>query len=488
MNPPINQQTVILTGATGYVGNLILKQLSQLFKEVRCITRDPSKLTNLPKNAVAIKADLSKKKAITSAFKNADIAYYFVHSLGETDDFEEIEAQTAANFANAASNAQLSKIIYLSALAQNSKSNSAHMSSRWKVGEILRNSGVPVTEFRASIVIGTGSMPFEAVRALVERLPAMIIPRWVRQPLQPISAEDLSKYLIAAASYNDRKSSIFEIGGADVITYLDLIKIYARSRGLKRFMINIPFISPSLSSHWLRIFTPAHFRIGRRIVDSALHKSVISNDSAKIFNVKVMSTREAVASALSNEEKRLEFIDANPPLRSNNRSNRSHWQLGTRFIEKRVTSIKGDIEYASSTIKSVGGSYGWFWATWLWRVRGALDRMVGGVGYRMGRPLGKLEVGDKVDFWVVERSSEERLTLRAEMRLPGDALFDLKVACSNSPNTQKNIELTQTVTFNPRGLIGYAYWFGLLPIHTLVFDRIHNRMVDRIQIHTEAKL
>ena len=254
----------------------------------------------MPKNAVAIKADLSKKKAITSAFKNADIAYYFVHSLGETDDFEEIEAQTAANFANAASNAQLSKIIYLSALAQNSKSNSAHMSSRWKVGEILRNSGVPVTEFRASIVIGTGSMPFEAVRALVERLPAMIIPRWVRQPLQPISAEDLSKYLIAAASYNDRKSSIFEIGGADVITYLDLIKIYARSRGLKRFMINIPFISPSLSSHWLRIFTPAHFRIGRRIVDSALHKSVISNDSAKIFNIKVMSTREAVASALSN--------------------------------------------------------------------------------------------------------------------------------------------------------------------------------------------
>ena len=315
-----------------------------------------------------------------------------------------------------------------------------------------------------------------------------IIPRWVRQPLQPISAVDLSKYLIAAASYNNRKSSIFEIGGADVITYLDLIKIYARSRGLKRFMINIPFISPSLSSHWLRIFTPAHFRIGRRIVDSALHKSVISNDSAKIFNVKVMSTREAVASALSNEEKRLEFIDANPPLRNNNRSNRSHWQLGTRFIEKRVTSIKGDIEYASSTIKSVGGSYGWFWATWLWRVRGALDRMVGGVGYRMGRPLGKLEVGDKVDFWVVERSSEKRLTLRAEMRLPGDALFDLKVACSNSPNAHKNIELTQTVTFNPRGLIGYAYWFGLLPIHTLVFDRIHNRMVDRIQIHTEAKL
>ena len=143
MNPPINQQTVILTGATGYVGNLILKQLSQLFKEVRCGTRDPSKLTNLPKNAVAIKADLSKKKAITSAFKNADIAYYFVHSLGETDDFEEIEAQTAANFANAASNAQLSKIIYLSALAQNSKSNSAHMSRRWKVGEILRNSGDP---------------------------------------------------------------------------------------------------------------------------------------------------------------------------------------------------------------------------------------------------------------------------------------------------------------------------------------------------------
>lgn len=498
MNLPTNQQTVILTGATGYVGNLILKELSRLFGEVRCITRDPSKLSGLPKNALAVKADLANHKEISAALKGAHIAYYFVHSLAETDDFEEAEAKTATNFADAASRAQLSKIIYLSALAQSSKSTSSHMTSRWRVGEILRTSGIPVTEFRASIVIGAGSMPFEAVRALVERLPAMVIPRWVRQPLQPIAAADLSKYLIASASNDDRKSTIFEIGGADVVTYLDLIKIYARSRGLKRLMVNIPFISPSLSSHWLRIFTPAHFRIGRRIVDSALHKSVVSNDLAKIFNIKVMTTREAVASAISNEEEELEFIEANPPVSNSDHGKRNHWQSGTRFMEKRITSIQGDLEYASNTIKLVGGSYGWFWATWLWRVRGALDRLVGGVGYRMCRPLGELKIGDKVDFWVVERSTENRLTLRAEMRLPGDALFDLKVVEKRIPtpdltpgdssNSFKSIELIQTVTFNPKGLIGYAYWFGLLPIHTVVFDRMHNRMVDRIQSHGQRNL
>lgn len=453
------------------MGGLLLPDLQRKYQRVKCMTRNPESLDKiLVGNATAVFGDTSDLESLTKAMDGVDDVYYLVHSMSDSDDFEELESQSASNFGTAVAKAGVKRIIFLGALAQgDSETTSKHMSSRHKTGEILRDSGVPTIEFRASVIIGAGSMPFEAVRSLVERLPIMVTPRWVRGELQPISARDLKDYLIAALEI-EPTSRVIEIGGSDVVRYQDLMKMYSDIRGLKRFMIPVPVITPRLSSHWLRLVTPAHYKIGSRIVESAVHRSVVSSEMAsKLFDIKPLSTRAAIEAAILDEESTFSFLDEKGKAKDYKR------QVGTRFVEKRMRRIISEPDNAFQIASRIGGDYGWFWQSWLWTLRGWIDRMAGGVGIRKGRSE-NLEVGDTLDFWRVVRISDNRLTLAAEMRLPGEAVFDVHVYETPS----KVFILEHTVAFNPKGWAGYLYWFALYPLHSLVFRKMLNKMAEEI--------
>ena len=468
----MEDRTILLTGATGYVGGLLLPALSRKFRHVKCMTRNPSSIAAALEDGVtAVYGDTADHDSLEEAMEGVDDAFYLVHSLGDSDDFEELEAQSAKNFGAAAAKSGVKRIIFLGALSQTEKEDSSkHMASRHRTGELLRQSGVPTIEFRASVVIGAGSMPFEAVRALVERLPIMVTPRWVRGVLQPISASDLRDYLIAGLNI-PAISRVIEIGGADVVRYQDLMKMYSKARGLRRMMIPVPVITPRLSSHWLRLVTPAHFSIGKRIVESAVHRSVVSSKAAsELFDLKPLGTKQAIKTAISDEESSFEFLDKNGKAKD------YKTLIGTRFVEKRTRPLSVDPKRAFTIACQIGGQYGWKWQSWLWTLRGWIDRSVGGVGFRKGRPE-NLQLGDQLDFWTVARVTTNRLTLSADMRLPGNAVFDIHVF----ENASGDVCLEHTVSFNPRGWIGHFYWFALYPLHALVFRKMLNNMAEQIE-------
>ena len=466
----MQKRTILLSGATGYVGKLLLPELTKKYTQVKCMSRNPKTFANsLPANASAVFGDTGNPKSLKKAMKGVTDAYYLVHSLGESDNFEELESNSAKIFGTEALQAGVQRIIFLGALSQDNQiETSAHMSSRHKVGQILRESGVPTIEFRASVIIGVGSMPFEAVRALVERLPVMVTPRWVRQELQPISARDIKNYLIAGLDI-EAKNSIIEIGGSDVVRYQDLMKTYGQVRGLKRAMVPVPVITPRLSSHWLKLITPAHYKIGRRIVESAVHRSVVVDNTASIFNIKPIGVTQSIKETLIDEESSFSFLDTQP----NDQTQKG--LVGTRFVEKRIKQVNAEPDTAFKIATQIGGKYGWFWLTWLWAFRGFIDRIFGGVGMRKGRPE-ILKEGDQLDFWTVIRVSNNRLTLGADMRLPGEAAFDIQV--QKAPNGGSL--LIHTVSFNPKGWFGHLYWFVLYPIHALVFNNMVKKMARKI--------
>ncbi len=466
---------VVIVGASGYIGGMLISPLARRFGEVRCVSRRPDRLPErLPSNAVAMQGDLLDPDSLEACVEGSHTAYYLAHSLDEGNNYSELERRSAENFVSAARSAGLKRIVYVGALAQTSGgAASQHITSRRVTGEVLRSGTTPVTEFRAPVVIGAGSMPFESVRSLVERLPVMVTPRWVRMPVQPIAAADLVNYLITAAADKTDESHVYEIGGKDVVTYAELMKTYARSRSLRRFMIPVPVITPRLSSLWLKLVTPAHYRIGRRIVDSAAHSSVVRDTRAlRDFKIQPLTVEKAVASALETEREGLRFLEPEP----NAGAGISKRRIGTRFVERRSMRVTGTTDDAYEAISSVGGPNGWYWGDWLWRLRGVMDRMVGGPGLRRGHSTaGDLERGQTLDFWTVVRVVPgERVTLRADMRLPGEAWLDLRARSSDD-----GVILDQTVAFDPRGVFGVFYWFALYPLHALVFRGMLKSLVKR---------
>lgn len=463
-----------LTGSTGYVGGMLIEPLARLASEVRCISRRPGVMKDLPFNAVTRQADTNDPESLKLALSGADVAYYLVHSLGENDNYVELEARSARNFAESAATAGIRRIIYLGALAQSDLSHtSAHIESRNRVGEILGSTGVPVTEFRAPVIIGAGSMPFEVIRALVERLPVMVTPRWVKMKLQPIAAMDLVRYLTMALEDESDKSHVYEIGGSDVTDYAELMHTYARERGLRRFMVPVPVITPRLSSLWLKLVTPAHYRIGRRIVDSAAHSSIVRDTSAlKDFAFRPVSFREAVHDALANEDANLNFLDRS----INPSASVEKMRIGNKFVERRRKSISATHGDVFDAVAAIGGTNGWLWGDWLWRLRGTMDRLAGGPGLRRRNLATRPVVGKTLDFWTVERFELNRLTLRADMKLPGAAWLDLSVR-----EISGLVFIEQTAVFDPRGLLGIIYWFALYPLHSLVFTGMLRNMANRIE-------
>jgi uncharacterized protein YbjT (DUF2867 family) len=434
---------ILIAGATGYVGGELLKGLLAAGHPVRCLARRPEVLSAKGLSGLEVVAgNVLDAASVRAAMAKVDTAYYLVHSMGSTESFEEQDRTAAENFADAAREAGVRRIIYLGGLGHSEEKLSAHLRSRHEVGDVLRSTGVPVVEFRASVVIGSGSLSFEMIRALVERLPVMIAPRWVSVAAQPIAIADLLAYLLAALGLPLDGNRIFEIGGSDRVSYGGLMKEYARQRGLRRLVISVPFLTPRLSSLWLGLVTPLYVRVGRKLIDSICHATIVEDQTALTqFKIRPCGYSEAIAAALNAHGRHL-------------------------MIDSRTIHVTAAPEHAFAPIRRIGGTRGWYYANWLWWLRGLLDRLFGGVGLRRGRrDPDSLRVGDTVDFWRVEAMEpDRRLRLAAEMKLPGRAWLEFEVTRDATGSV-----IRQTATFDPKGLLGRAYWYSVFPLHQFVF-------------------
>ena len=459
---------VLVTGATGYIGGRLFRMLDAQGYRVRAMARRPADLEQKAGPTVDVVAgDVLDRPSLDAALAGVDAAYYLVHSMG-SGAFEEADRQGARNFGQAAKAAGVARIIYLGGLGSGEETLSAHLRSRQEVGRILRESGVPVLEFRASIVIGSGSLSFEMIRALTERLPIMITPRWVRVMAQPIAIHDLLAYLRAALDLPASEFRVFEIGGADRTCYADIMREYARQRGLRRRIISVPVLTPKLSSLWLGLVTPVYARVGRKLIESIIHPTVVRDEAALVsFTVRPMGIEQAIRRALAREDR--EFAETRwSDALSSAREPRA-WggvRFGTRLVDSRTVNVAVPATAAFEPIRAIGGDTGWYRWNWLWRLRGFLDLLVGGVGMRRGRPHpSELRIGDTLDFWRVEAiEPDRRLRLAAEMRLPGRAWLEFEVTPEDGSS-----KIRQTAVFDPVGWLGRAYWYGLFPLHQLVF-------------------
>jgi uncharacterized protein YbjT (DUF2867 family) len=382
--------------------------------------------------------------------------------------FEATDRQAARHFAEAAAAAGVRRIVYLGGLGDSREQLSSHLRSRQEVGDILRSSKIPVLEFRSSIIIGSGSLSFEMIRALVERLPVMVTPRWVSMSTQPIAIEDVIAYLLAAMERPPEESRIYEIGGSDVVSYGGLMREYARQRGLSRWMISVPFITPRLSSLWLGLVTPIYSRVGRQLINSIRHATVVRDPSAlEAFTVRPRGYREAIHRALANEDREFAQTHWSDALSSAGQEN--SWagvRFGTRILDTRLVKVRRHPRDAFRVIRRIGGDNGWYFGNWLWRLRGFLDLLAGGVGMRRGRRHPEwLRVGDTLDFYRVERYEPDRLLrLFAELKLPGRAWLQFEV----EPTGEGSI-IRQTAIFDPMGVWGIWTWYLLYPFHKLFF-------------------
>jgi uncharacterized protein YbjT (DUF2867 family) len=522
MMTPMNTHRILLTGASGYVGGRLLGRLRQEGVAVRCLARRPESLARHAGPGVeVVQGDLLDSSSLGPAFAGIHTAFYLVHSMGSGAGYAELDRQAADAFGTAARLAGVRRIIYLGGLADPAAPLSRHLRSRLDTGDRLRASGVPVTEFRASIVLGAGSLSFEMIRALVDRLPVMLWPRWVRTEAQPIGIDDLVAYLAVALDVPDDDGAValhgmtnrgeirrsedpksshlgfgsphlrisrdrrrpvpaapanhtFEIGGSGIASYGDLMREYARQRGLRRLMIPVPFLTPKLSSLWLGLVTPVYARVGRELIDGVRNASVVRDGTAlSAFPIRPVGYREAMARALSDGAPETRWADA----RSSARPPRA-WpdaRFGRRIVDVRERFVRQACAAAFLPIQRIGGARGWYFGDGLWTIRGWLDLLVGGPGLRRGRRDPEMvRVGDTLDFWRVEAFEPgRRLRLQAEMRLPGRAWLEFEV----EPHGDGSV-IRQTATFDPVGLAGRAYWHALYPIHALMFRGMLRRIAQ----------
>jgi uncharacterized protein YbjT (DUF2867 family) len=460
---------ILLTGATGYVGGRLLKALTAAGHPVRCLARRPENLSSRAGTGVEIvRGDCLDPDSLAAACAGVDTAYYLVHSMGSAGNFAEQDRRAALNFAAAARTAGVQRIVYLGGLGEPDEHLSAHLRSRQETGEALRSAGVTTVELRASIILGSGSLSFELIRSLVERLPVMICPRWVRTPAQPIAIEDVLAYLLAVLELPRGHGGIFEIGGADRVSYADLMNEYARQRGLRRFMIPVPLLTLRLSSLWLGLTTPLYARIGRKLIESVENETVVRDARPlQIFSIRPMGLAQAIQRAVQNEDQEYAVTRWSDAISSAGRPR--SWgglRFGARLVDSRAVRVDVDAAAAFEAVRTIGGSKGWYYADWLWRLRGFIDLLLGGVGLRRGRRHPRdLCVGDTVDFWRVESyEPNRRLRLAAEMKLPGRAWLDFEVQPQGAGAT-----IRQTAIFDPVGIFGLLYWYGVYPLHRRVF-------------------
>ena len=466
----MQRRLVLLTGTTGYIGGRLLRTLHERGERIRAIARRPEELVGrVPDSVEVVGGDVLDATSLVAAFEGVDTAYYLVHAMASRHDFQTEERAGAENFARAAKTAGIRRIIFLGGLG--GKGLSKHLASRQDVGRILRDSGIPTLEFRASIILGSGSISFELVRALVERLPVLIVPRWASQRTQPIAIEDMIEYLAAGLDVELATSQTVEVGGTDQVSYLDLMREYAKQRSLGRRFIPVPVLTPWLSSRWLGLVTPVYARVGRKLIDSLRNETVVNSPgAAKLFPpIRPRGFRAAIARAISNEDRELaetRWSDALSSVGAQNGGGPGA-NTGLRILDSRTATVAGSPKNAFRAIERIGGESGWYYGNFLWRARGAIDLLLGGAGMRRGRrdPL-RVRQGDALDFWRVEAVEPGRmLRLRAEMKVPGRAWLQFEVTGDETGSL-----IRQTAIFEPRGVAGLLYWYALYPVHRLIFN------------------
>ena len=462
---------VLVTGATGYVGGRLLRALEDRGLRARCLARKPAHLASrAAAKTQVVQGDAVSGEGLYEALRGVETAYYLIHSMGAAEGFEAADRAAAQHFGAAARAAGVERIVYLGGLADERRALSPHLRSRVEVGQLLRESGVPVIELRASIVIGSGSLSFELIRSLVEHLPVLVTPRWVSMPAQPIGIDDLLAYLIHALDVDPSGSPVYEIGGSDQMSYGDLMREYARQRGLRRAMIPVPVLTPWLSSLWLGLVTPLYARVGRKLIDSIQHATVVRDDSARqVFGVAPSDIRTAIARALENEDRAFAETRWSDALSASSSGQPSFGgvRVGPRLVDSREIAVWASAAECFAAVRRIGGATGWYAYNGLWQVRGWIDLLCGGAGMRRGRAhVDQLRVGDTVDCWrVVGFEPNHKLRLAAEMRLPGRAWLEFEVVRHGDVS-----RIRQTAVFEPSGVAGLLYWYGIYPLHGLVFS------------------
>ncbi len=474
---------ILVTGATGYIGGRLIPNLLALGYRVRCLVRDPERLQGRPwQSRVEIVAgDVLQPETLVPALQGTTAAYYLIHSLAGGDDFHERDITAATNFAAAAEKAGVQRIIYLGGLAESSPNLSEHLRSRQQSGDALRTSRVPVTEFRAGVIVGSGSLSFEMIRYLTERVPVMICPRWVYTRTQPIGIREVLEYLAAALEAPESTGKIIEIGGAEVVTYGEMMLLYAEVRGLKRWMIQVPVLTPRLSSYWVNLVTPIPAAIARPLIEGLRNENVVHDDSARTLfpDIQPVGYRVAVERALARlDAGNLESVWSDalstsqgdvPPVTLT-----VHEGM---VLERRQRVVTASPAALYKVFTGIGGKRGWFAFNWAWEIRGLMDKLIGGVGLRRGRrDPDDLRVGEALDFWRVEEVEPNHLLrLRAEMKVPGKAWLQFQA----TPREDGQTLLSQTAFFAPKGLFGWVYWYALYPFHGFIFSGLIDQIVER---------
>jgi len=474
VNTTHEAKRILVTGATGYVGGRLVPRLLDRGYSVRCLVRDPSRLQGRTweDRVEVVRGDLLATDSLAPAMEGVDVVYYLVHSLGGGREFLERDLRAARRCAQAAREEGVKRILYLGGMGNPDTDLSPHLRSRQETGDALREGGVPVTEFRAAVIVGSGSLSFEMIRYLTERLPIMICPKWVFTRVQPIAIRNVLDYLVAALSCPESSGRILEIGGRDILTYSGMMTGYARVRGLKRRLIAVPVLTPRLSSYWVHLVTPIPSSIAQPLIKGLGNEVVVRNPEAlHLFpGISLLDYETAVKLALKKMDTR-EVETAWSGSLASSQGDRVPATLITReglVIERRRRQVAASREAVYRSFARIGGERGWLYMDWAWQLRGVIDRLFGGVGMRRGRrDPESLRVGEALDFWRVEIVEPGRLIrLRAEMRVPGRAWLEFETRDDSDGRSL----LLQTALFEPKGLPGFLYWHGLYPIHSLIFS------------------
>lgn len=487
---------VLVTGATGYIGGRLVPELLDAGYEVRCLVRSPDKLRDETwHDAVeVVKGDVGDAESVRSAMAGIDAAYFLVHSMGSSADFAAHDRKAAAIFRDAAAGAGVKRIVYLGGLGRDDDpALSAHLLSRHEVGRVLAEGPVAVTELRAAVIIGSGSASFEMLRYLAEILPVMVTPRWVDNRCQPIAIKDVLSDLVAVLECPDAARRVLEIGGPDVLTYREMMHLYAEVAGLKRrVIVGVPILSPRLSSLWVGLVTPLPSGLARPLVESLINEVIVRDRPiTDVLEVHPSPLREAIEMALRRVEDlgvSTRWSDADLPGRTpaDAMPTDPDWAGGSLLCDSQTARTDSTPDDLFRAVERIGGERGWYVTPILWRIRGWADKLVGGVGMRRGRNHpDAMSVGDVVDFWRVEAVEPDQLIrLRAEMKLPGEAWLEWQIAPDEPRPGIQGAALTQRAIFYPRGLLGRVYWYCLVPFHALIF----RRMADRIAASAGAEV
>lgn len=473
---------IFLTGVTGYIGKRLLIQLLEEGHHVVCSVRDKNrfglKLFKEKLNQIeVIENDFLDVNSLKTIPKDIEAAYYLIHSMSSSEgDFQEKEKISAENFRRALEKTSVKQVIFLTGII-NEQKLSKHLQSRKNVEEALKSSVYSLTSLRAGIIVGSGSASFEIIRDLVEKLPVMITPKWLNTKCQPIAIRNVMQFLVGVLGKEFTYNQNYDIAGTDILTYKEILLQYAEIRGLKRYIFIVPVMTPKLSSYWLYFVTSTSYFLAINLVDSMKIDVVAhQNNLAEQLNIHLFSYQEAIRQAFDK-------IKQNDVLSSwfDSFSNQFHSRQVWQYLEvpdegcfKDIREIRVDDEAATlERIFSIGGKTGWYYADFLWRIRGFLDKLFGGVGLRRGRRnINDLEAGDSVDFWRVLYADRDkkRLLLFAEMKLPGEAWLEFKI---------KNGVLHQEATFRPLGLSGRLYWYSVLPFHGLIFNGMLKKLAGK---------